>query len=119
MKTTIAVRRVATVALVALPLAGVVSAGSAGAASKKAVVHIKDIDFSPKALKVKKGTTVTWRFEDGASFTPHNVTSTGKKRFKSSTTKQDGTYSVKFTKKGTYTYVCTIHLNMKAKIIVS
>lgn len=94
---------------------GVVSHADAAGTTKK--VHIVDIDFSPKLLKVKRGTTVTWSFED--KNTPHNVTSRGKSKFKSSPTKQSGTYSVRFTKPGTYSYVCTIHFNMKAKIVVS
>ncbi|MGI8557263.1 MAG: cupredoxin domain-containing protein [Solirubrobacteraceae bacterium] len=47
------------------------------------------------------------------------MTSYGKARFRSSPTQSVGTYSVKFTRKGTYTYRCTIHpLTMKATIIV-
>jgi plastocyanin len=94
---------------------GVVPHADAAGATKK--VHIVDIDFSPKLLKVKRGTTVTWSFED--ENTPHNVTSRGKTKFRSSPTKQSGTYSVRFTKPGTYAYVCTIHFNMKARVVVS
>ena len=99
----------------ALAGAGFAAAGHAQAASS-ARVRIKDIDFSPHRLVVKRGTTVRWTFEDEA--TPHNVTSRGKTRFKSSTTKQAGSYRVRFTKSGTYRYVCTIHFNMKGTIVV-
>lgn len=96
--------------------AGGLLLGTADAATT-ASVQIKGIDFHPHTLKVHRGTTVTWSFDDEA--TPHNVTSRGSTKFKSSPTKQSGHYSVRFAKAGTYRYVCTIHFNMKAKIVVS
>jgi len=96
--------------LLALTVAGV----AFGATTK--TVRIKDIDFSPSALTIKKGDSVTWRFLDGD--TPHNVTSQGAKRFKSSATKHSGSYTVRFTKAGTFSYVCTIHAGMKGKVVV-
>lgn len=107
-------------AVVALALAAAGSIGTAAVnvaqASSTKTVHVADIDFSPHRLVVSRGTTVRWSFED--KNTPHNVTSRGAKHFRSSPTKQSGTYSVRFTKPGTYTYVCTIHFNMKASIVV-
>ncbi|UTI66669.1 plastocyanin/azurin family copper-binding protein [Paraconexibacter antarcticus] len=93
-------------------------AGSAGRADAAGSAHvrIKNIDFSPHKLVIKQGTTVRWTFEDAA--TPHNVTSRGRAKFRSSPSKQSGSYSVKFTKPGTYRYVCTIHFNMKGTIVV-
>lgn len=105
----------AAVAVAVASAAGVAGLASASAAPT-ATVHIKNIDFSPHTLKVKKGTTVRWTFEDAS--TPHNVTSRGGNKFKSSHTQQSGSYSVRFTKPGTYSYVCTIHFNMKAKVVV-
>jgi plastocyanin len=104
--------RLALIAAAGLVLALPASAGSAPART----VRIKGIDFSPRTLVVTPGTSVTWRFLDAR--TPHNVTSTGTARFKSSPTRQAGTYSVRFTKTGTYAYVCTIHFNMAAKVVV-
>lgn len=107
-------------------LAGVLAAGAVGGggllvasvahAATTKQVHIKDIDFSPHRLTIKRGTTVKWTFED--QDTPHNVRSRGSKKFTGSQTKQSGSYSFRFTKAGTYNYVCTIHLNMKGKIVV-
>jgi plastocyanin len=90
--------------------------GASAIAAPTAHVRIKDIDFGPHKLTVKRGTTVRWTFEDDS--TPHNVTSRGHLKFRSSPTKQSGAYSVRFTKPGTYAYVCTIHFNMKARIVV-
>lgn len=80
------------------------------------VVHIKNIQFSPRTLRITRGSTVRWLFEDRA--TPHNVTSRGSRRFRSSHTRQSGSYSVRFSHPGTYRYVCTIHFNMKASVVV-
>ena len=99
--------------------AGLTVAGgaSSAAAAGSVRVRIKNIDFSPHKLAVKRGTTVRWTFEDAA--TPHNVTSRGRLKFHSSATKQSGSYSVRFTKPGSYRYICTIHFNMKGTIVVT
>ena len=88
---------------------------TAGSATTK-VVRIKGIEFSPRSLVVYRGDRVTWRFLDAD--TPHNVVSRGTPRFTSSPTKRSGTYTVRFTRAGTYRYVCTIHFNMTAKVVV-
>ena len=106
--TTLAVLAVAVA--VAVPVAG-----SAAAPAGKTVV-LKNIAFHPKKVTVMKGATVTWSWQDGA--TPHNVTATGKTKFKSSPTKQSGKYSVKFAKAGTYHYECTIHPGMTGVVVV-
>lgn len=101
--------------VVAFSLHGATALGGARMAAAR-TVSIKDIDFHPKRLVVAVGDTVTWRFQD--KVVSHNVTSRGSSRFRSSTTKQSGVHSVRFTKTGTYRYVCTIHLNMVASVVV-
>ena len=91
------------------------TAADVGAAGTR-VVEIKDIDFTPSALKVTKGTTVRWEFEDDA--TAHNVRSRGTRRFRSSPTKSSGSYSVRFRRAGTYRYVCTLHPGMAGRVVV-
>ena len=90
---------------------------AAVAAAAGPSVDAKDIDFSPGRLTVDRGEVVTWRFLDGP-FTEHNVRSRGRLRFKGSQAKRAGTHSARFTRPGTYDYVCTIHLGMKGKVIV-
>jgi len=90
------------------------AATASGATTK--TVDIKDIDFSSPTTRIHRGDSVRWRFVDGD--TPHNVTSRGTLRFRSSATKQKGSYTVRFAKAGTYRYVCTLHFNMKAKVVV-
>ncbi len=106
----------AALTLTATGAIGTAAAGIAQGASVTRTVHVVDIDFSPHRLTVSRGTTVRWTFEDPD--TPHNVASRGTKRFRSSPTKQSGSSSYRFTRAGTYAYVCTIHFNMKGRIVV-
>lgn len=79
-------------------------------------VSIADIDFNPRVKTIRRGDTVRWTWRDGN--TPHNVKSRGSLRFRSSPTKTRGTHSVRFVRGGTYRYVCSIHLNMRGRIVV-
>jgi len=109
----------ATLAAAAVVAAGVavpVAASSAAPPAGKATVVLKNIAFTPKSVTIKKGGSVTWSWRDGA--TPHTVTSTGKTHFKSAGARMSGTYSVRFTKAGTYHYVCTIHPGMAGVVVV-
>ena len=78
-------------------------------------IAISNFAFSPSALTVKKGDTVTWTNQDSAS---HTVTSDSGSELSSSTLPQGGTYSHTFTVAGTYNYHCSIHTMMKGTIIV-
>jgi plastocyanin len=71
--------------------------------------------FSPTTLKVKVGTTVTWK---NTTLVSHTSTSdTGV--WDSGLISPGGSFSFKFTTTGTFTYHCNIHPFMKATIIVS
>ena len=97
---------VAPIAAAALVAALVVPAQGASS------VSVKDNFFSPKSKSVKRGSTVKWTWAGRA---PHNVTF----RSRHSSTKTKGTYSVKFSNKGTFAYRCTIHPGMVGKIRVT
>jgi plastocyanin len=80
-------------------------------------VTIQNFAFSPSTLTIKPGTTVTWTNKDN---TDHTATSqSGPESFDSKNIAQDKSYSFKFTKEGTYQYICTIHPYMKGTIVVS
>jgi plastocyanin len=79
-------------------------------------VTLKNIDFSKKVVRIGVGDSVRWLFKDAP--TPHNVTSKGKPRFRSSTSRSSGSFTVRFTKSGTYRYYCTIHPSMTGKVVV-
>ena len=91
---------ISVLAVVALSVGLVLSSVAFGATKK---VSVKGLTFSPKTLTVKKGTTVKWSWNTGG--VPHNVVGKG---FKSKLGAKV-TFSKKFTKPGTYRYVCSIH----------
>jgi plastocyanin len=97
-------------ALAAAPL----TAGVAGAATR--TITLKDIAFSPKSLKISKGSTVTFAFRDGD--TTHNVTSVASRRFKTIGNRSTGSKSRTFTRAGTYRFECTLHPGMTGRIVV-
>ena len=94
-------------AVLAIAIAGAVAGHSAiSTAAGTKTIAVKDDVFSPKRTTISKGTLVTWRWQGD---NPHNVRSRGTKRFKSSGVKESGRHRYRFTKAGTYRYVCTIH----------
>lgn len=87
----------------------------AGAAGVKRVV-LKDIEFTPATVTIQRGDSVRWVWRDPR--VSHDVTSRGRRRFRSSDTKLSGTHTVRFRRKGTYRYSCTIHPGMLGKVVV-
>ncbi|MGW1003932.1 cupredoxin domain-containing protein [Streptomyces sp. NPDC002520] len=91
--------------------------GAADAPVTGDAVAIKNFAFSPATLKVTAGTTVTWTNQDTDA---HTVTSTGAGGpMHSPALATHATYSYRFTKPGTYAYLCTIHPFMTAKVEVT
>ena len=85
-----------------LTAAAALGLSASAVGSGTATVKISDYKFTPKVLHIHRGTTVTWKWtgED-----PHNVTGP---HFRSAT-KKTGTFRHRFTRRGTFKYVCTIH----------
>jgi plastocyanin len=80
-------------------------------------VAIKNFAFTPAALTVPAGTTVTWTNRDTDA---HTVTSQGSGGPLHSPAMDSGaTFSFTFTKAGTYQYLCTIHPFMTATVTVT
>lgn len=106
----------AALAAGAIACAAAIPALASGGAHASSVhdVVLKNIRFHPSSLSVKRGDTVTWLWRDGG--TKHNVTGNG---FKSKTM-GSGSFSVRFTRSGTYNYHCTIHGHegMVGKVVV-
>lgn len=97
---------------------GPTSAGGSGSGvvqSGTANVTIQNFAFHPSSLTVKAGTKVTFTNEDT---TPHTTTATSTKGFDSGALSKGQSYTMTFTKPGTYSYICTIHPYMKGTIIV-
>jgi plastocyanin len=93
-------------------------AATSGAATLPAqppnTIIMHNFDFSPMMLTVAVGTTVTWHNTDGE---PHTVTSLDG-LFRSGALDEDEKYTFKFTKPGTYKYVCSIHPRMTGTVVV-
>jgi plastocyanin len=109
----------------ALGLAAVVAAsGTLGAAASGALpiarpaatrtVTLQNIRFHPGTLNIHRGDRVRWLWRDGEI--EHNVTFHGFH----SRTQSSGSYTVRFTRAGTFNYHCTIHVaeGMRGKIVV-
>ena len=72
-------------------------------------ITIDNFTFSPKELKVKAGTTVTWTNHDDI---PHGIASSNNAFAKSKALDTDDSYSFTFTAPGTYQCFCYIHSHM-------
>jgi plastocyanin len=108
---TVGLTAVLAAALPELTAAGV---AAVTAAASPATVDIDNFAFTPAALTVTAGTTVTWKNEDDS---PHRIGDKGG-TFKSAALDTDDTFSHTFAAPGEYPYICTIHPYMVGKIIV-
>lgn len=107
----IKLRRVAVVAALSAGVALGTALPGAGAASGSRV-SIRNFSFTPKTLTIHRGQSVTWVWRSGS--TSHNVTGS----HLHSRTQSRGSYTVRFTRAGTYSYHCTIHPFMTGKVVV-
>jgi plastocyanin len=103
----------AAIALFSLAAAGKFSTVHAQTTSSE--VKIDNFTFAPKDLTIPAGTVVRWINRDDI---PHTVVSDDKTTFKSKALDTDDSFSYTFTKPGTYSYFCSIHPKMTAKVIV-
>ena len=90
------------------------SAEVAAPAATATEVRIDNFTFSPAALTVTAGTTVTWINGDDI---PHAVAAKDRS-FRSKTLDTDDRFSFVFRMPGEYDYFCTLHPHMVGKIIV-
>jgi plastocyanin len=75
---------------------------------------IKETRFHPGSLTIRRGDSVTWVWRDGGE--EHNVTA----HAFHSRTMGHGSFTVRFTRSGTFNYRCTIHESegMRGRIVV-
>jgi plastocyanin len=102
--------------LVLAGCAGGEDGGGAGAAPATGVTQVaaKDNHFTPAAIQVPAGTTVTWSFQD--RFVPHDVTGEG---WASGEPRRKGDFTHTFDRAGTYPYRCTLHDGMAGRVVVT
>jgi len=86
----------------------------ASASASSPVISIDNMAFVPEVMKVKAGTEVTWKNDDGSM---HTVTAEDGS-FASPSLNQGGVFKKVFTKPGTYSYTCEMHPFMSGKIVV-
>ena len=75
-------------------------------------VSMRDMQFSPQTLNIKKGTVVEWTNDD---LVPHTATSAS---FDSGSLGRGKSWRHTFTKVGQFPYACTFHPLMKGVIVV-
>ncbi len=101
----------------ALHLLGAGSAASGqdqtASTSATATVNIRDFSFRPATLKVSRGTTVTFANRDSVRHTATRGGSFDTGRIRAGRAK-----SVRFGSSGTYRYHCSIHPEMRGKVVV-
>ena len=105
-----------------MPLVAVVGCGHASSPVARAAtsqpssptVSIDNFSFTPTAITVPAGTTVTWVNHDDV---PHTVTANDKV-FSSGALDTDERYSHAFAIPGTYSYFCAVHTHMTGQVIV-
>jgi plastocyanin len=85
------------------------------AANNSRTVLIDQFLFQPSVVTVRIGETVEWK---NAGSVSHTATSTDGKTFDSASIAPARSWRLKAVKKGTFNYVCTLHPNMKGKLIV-
>ena len=89
-------------------------AGPAAAATQQ--VMMQGYAFSPAALTVRVGDTVTWIQHDEA---PHDVVTTSAPvAFRSPQLSAGQSWSYTFQQPGTYQYYCSVHPDMRASVTV-
>lgn len=113
--TCVLILRAAALAVLGLVLAGFSERASAAENPAGQQITIDNFNFAPSTLTVPVGTEVTWVNHDDI---PHTVVSEDKTTFKSRALDSDEQFSFTFAKPGTYTYFCSIHPKMSAKVVV-
>jgi plastocyanin len=75
-------------------------------------VSMRNMQFYPQSLKVKKGTVVEWKNDD---LVPHTATSSS---FDSGSLGPGKSWRYTVTKAGQFPYACTFHPTMRGVVIV-
>jgi plastocyanin len=107
------VASLAFVGVLAASQAARAAAPGPATASGDKTVDISHFEFHPPTLNVAKGTRVVF---SNSSSTAHTATDKG--AFDSGRIKPGHSFAVRFARKGTFSYHCTIHTFMHGKIVV-
>jgi plastocyanin len=105
----------------AIPVASALASPPTAHSAATQIVKLKNVMIKPSTVSIHRGDRVTWQFLDASISAEHTVTSQAHKgglRFKGTGPKLSGSYTVTFSKAGTYYYHCTIHPGMNGKVVV-
>jgi plastocyanin len=96
--------------------------GPSGGNPSAATVRVRNNNYSPNAVTVAAGATVTWQWDSctddgygGQACTAHSVTFDD--GGPSASLRSDGVFSRTFTAAGTFTYHCSAHAAMSGSVI--
>ena len=81
----------------------------------KASVTIEDFQYKPETITVKPGDEVGWTNRDTAQ---HNAVGQGDADFNTGLLAKGEHGTVPFNENGTFDYICTVHPDMKGKVVV-
>ena len=93
---------------------GIASARSGDQQAVRVAVVIENYAFEPDPVSVKVGTTVVWTNRDEVL---HTVVSNDK-LFSSPELEVNKSFQYTFKKPGTFAYFCSLHPEMKGKVVV-
>lgn len=77
-------------------------------------VTIQNFSFSPSTITIHPGDSITWTNMDSA---PHSATADDGS-FDTGVLQKGQSKTLKFSSMGTFTYHCSVHPSMKAKVVV-
>jgi plastocyanin len=86
-------------------------------ASRATGVTIVDYAFDPKDVTIKPGATVRWT-NTGTDKDGHTVTADDGS-YDSGVLKEGDTYTHTYDAEGTFSYICSVHPNMKGTVVVA
>ncbi|MGI8460626.1 MAG: cupredoxin domain-containing protein [Solirubrobacterales bacterium] len=78
-------------------------------------VTIEDFEYRPDPVTVEPGEEVTWTNRDSAQ---HTATAEGKGDFDTGLLEDGQRGTVPFNEEGSFAYICTVHPDMKGKVVV-
>ena len=94
---------------------GAATGPQGGEAKDDAAVKISNYTYRPAVVTVREGGRVTWANDDEA---PHTATADDAKTFDTGSLKPGSSKTVTLGKPGTYTYHCSFHRFMVARVVV-
>ncbi|GAB4002411.1 cupredoxin domain-containing protein [Nocardioides ultimimeridianus] len=110
-------RAAVLVATVLTALLGALALGASPAHAAQHTITIKQYAFQPGSMSIRQGDTITWTNQDSVG---HDVEVTnGPASFHSPMLSQGQSWSFTFSAPGTYSYICSVHPDMRATVTVA